>query len=64
MTRDEAVKHYGNQTKLGQALGVKQSTVSGWKECIPPIHQLRLQKLTRGKLKADETALKPARKEA
>ena len=58
MTKTDAIKHYGSQAKLGAALGLAQTTVSSW-SIVPAIHQLRLQKLTRGKLKADIDALTP-----
>ena len=53
MTTEEAVKHYGTQTKLADALGIKQGSVSGWGEFPPPLRQLQLQQITRGKLKAE-----------
>jgi transcriptional repressor of cell division inhibition gene dicB len=53
MTTDEAVKHYGTQTKLAAALGIRQPTISGWGDFPPPLRQLQLQQLTKGKLKAE-----------
>lgn len=53
MTTDEAVKHYGSQTKLATALDIKQGSVSGWGEFPPPLRQLQLQQITKGKLRAE-----------
>lgn len=54
MTKSEAIAHFqGNVSALARAAGVDQSTVYSWKEYPPPGRQLRLQKITRGKLKAE-----------
>jgi hypothetical protein len=53
MTTEEAIKHYGTQTLLAEALGIKQGSVSGWGEYPPKFRQLQLQQITRGKLKAE-----------
>ena len=53
MTTEDAIKHYGTQTKLADALGIKQGSVSGWGEYPPALRQLQLQQITRGKLKAE-----------
>lgn len=53
MTTDDAVKHYGTQQKLADALGIKQGSVAGWGEFPPALRQLQLQQITKGKLKAE-----------
>lgn len=53
MTTDEAIKHYGTQVSLADALGIKQGSVSGWGEYPPALRQLQLQQITKGKLKAE-----------
>lgn len=53
MTTDQAIKHYGSQTKLADALGIKQGSVSGWKEHPPALRQIQLQRLTNGRLKVE-----------
>ena len=53
MTTQDAVRHYGSQTKLATALGIKQGSVSGWGEYPPALRQLQLQQITRGQLKAE-----------
>lgn len=53
MTKDQALAHFDrNQSALGRALGVDQSTVNKWRR-IPHLRQLQLEALTDGKLKAD-----------
>lgn len=52
MTKDEAIEHFGSQTELGKVLALDQSTISKWK-AVPLDHQMYLEKLTLGKLKAD-----------
>lgn len=52
-----AIKYYGTQTALAEALGVTQPCVSNWvkREKIPSLQQLRLQSITKDKLKADRS---------
>jgi hypothetical protein len=57
MTTQEAIQHYRTQTKLAEALGIKQGSVSGWGEYPPALRQLQLQQITRGKLKAEPGVL-------
>ena len=52
MTKDEAVKHYGTQAKLAEALGIFQGSVALWKDKVPPMRQLQIEALTGGALKA------------
>lgn len=52
MTKEEAVKHFGTQVLLCEALGIKsQGSVGAWRE-IPPLRQLQIERLTGGALKA------------
>ncbi len=55
MTIEEAEKHYGNLARVCQALGIQPQNVTRWKRqgYLPWVHQFRLAKLTRSKLKAD-----------
>lgn len=52
MTKDQAVKHYGTQAKLAQALGILQGSVAAWGDYPPPMRQLQIEALTGGVLKA------------
>ena len=51
LTRD-AIGFFGTQVKLAEALGMDQSSVSGWKEYPPPLRQLQIEALTKGALRA------------
>lgn len=55
MHLDEAIKHYKTQRKLAEVLGVCEPCISNWRSRgkIPAMAQLKIQKLSRGKLKAD-----------
>lgn len=52
----EAVKHpmFRTQTGLATALGLAQSTVGEWRDSPPHLHQLRIEAMTNGELRADE----------
>lgn len=64
MTTQEAIQHYGTQTKLATALGTKQSTISSWGEYPPKLRQLQLQQITRGRLKAEPGILEVRKRAA
>lgn len=54
MTKDQAIKAFGTQVKLAQALGLlSQGSVAGWGEFPPALRQLQIEALTGGKLKAE-----------
>ena len=57
MTLEQALAHFnGNQAALAAAAGRNRSAVNHWKDrdgIIPIIAQLKIQKATKGKLKAD-----------
>lgn len=57
------IDHFGNQVTAAQKLGVTQPTLSNWKARgrIPKLQQLRIQHITRGKLKAADDILKVSR---
>ncbi|HDS1779693.1 TPA: helix-turn-helix domain-containing protein [Pseudomonas putida] len=51
------ISHYGTQQKAALALGVDQTTISGWlrgKHSISPANALRVQVATRGAIQAAE----------
>jgi DNA-binding transcriptional regulator YdaS (Cro superfamily) len=58
MTTYQAVRYYGTQMKLANALGIRQGSVSVWGEYPPALRQLQLQQITKGKLKAEPGLLK------
>jgi DNA-binding transcriptional regulator YdaS (Cro superfamily) len=51
MTKDEAVKYYGSQTKLAQALNINPASVSQWGDDVPELRAYQIERLTRGALK-------------
>jgi len=52
MTKDDAVKFYGSQTKLAQVLNIKPSAISQWGEDVPELRAYQIERLTGGELKA------------
>lgn len=52
MTKDQAIKHFGSGAKVADALKITRQAVSNWVD-VPLLQQVRLQKITRGKLKAE-----------
>lgn len=63
MTKTEAVQWAGTQNELARRLGMAQATVSVWSEVVPYVRQLQIQRLSRGKLKADPLVM-PKRRTA
>lgn len=59
MTTEEAIKHYGTQQAVADALGIKQSSVAEWGEYPPALRQVQLEMLSKKKLRADPAALNP-----
>ena len=53
MKTSDVVRHYGTQTAAAAALGMDQSSVSGWGEFPPDKRQLQVERLTSGALKAE-----------
>ena len=55
MRVDQVIKYYGSQVAVAEALNVRQPTVSMWRKRgrVPQLQQLRIERATRGKLKAD-----------
>ena len=57
MKTEDAIEHFGTQTKLAAALDTNQSTVASWGEFPPQLRQLQIEHLTFGALKAEPSAL-------
>jgi DNA-binding transcriptional regulator YdaS (Cro superfamily) len=64
MTTYDAIKHYGTQQKLADALGIAQSTVSEWGAYPPGFRQLQIQHLTRARLRAEPDVFSKRRRAA
>jgi transcriptional repressor of cell division inhibition gene dicB len=60
----EAIKYFGTQQAVADALGLKQPAVSLWGERPPSLRQLQLEIITKGKLKADPEIKQPSRERA
>lgn len=60
MNYEQLIYFFGTQVKAADALGVTQPTMSNWKARgrIPHLQQLRIEHITRGKLKASPEILK------
>jgi DNA-binding transcriptional regulator YdaS (Cro superfamily) len=54
MKIDNVIRHFGSQAAAASALAVTQPTISNWKSRgkIPELQQLRIEHITRGKLRA------------
>lgn len=59
MTKQEAVAHFKSVTALAKALGVSAPAIYQW-DTVPPLRQMQLERITKGKLKADQSISKPA----
>jgi hypothetical protein len=62
MTTEQAIKHYRTQQGVADALGIAQSTVAEWGEYPPPLRQLQLQTVSRGRLRAEPNCLFPQKR--
>lgn len=64
MKFDSLIDHFGSQVAAADALGVTQPTLSNWKKRgqIPHIQQLRIELVTKGKLKAKPLMPKRAKR--
>lgn len=60
MKFNQLIDHFGSQVAAADALGVTQPTLSNWKKRgrIPHLQQLRIEHLTKGKLRASPEILK------
>lgn len=56
MFKKQVIDHFGTQRAIAKALGISDAAVSQWKEVIPEKDAYRLQVVTDGALKYDETA--------
>lgn len=53
MKTEDAKKHFGNGTRLAEALGVWHTTVYQWGEYPPEGRQYQIEVITGGALKAE-----------
>ena len=58
MRTADAIKHFGGtKAAVADALGIRQPSVQNWGEFPPPEQQMRIHKVTTGKLKAERDVL-------
>ncbi len=61
MKKSDALAYYKTRRNLARALGLAEHSLNRWDgEKIPPIHQVRLERITNYELKADPEAWAPA----
>lgn len=60
MTTSEAISHYGSIRALAVALDVWPHTIYKWGDKPPELQQYRIERLTNGALKADDTTKRNA----
>jgi len=56
MSIDDVMKHFNNKVaEVAKAVGCTRQTVYNWQEwgAIPELQQLKIEKVTEGKLQAD-----------
>ncbi|MES2958483.1 MAG: Cro/CI family transcriptional regulator [Pseudomonadota bacterium] len=59
MKTSEVIGHFGTQQKAADAMGLHQTTVCGWGEYPPDLRQIQIERITRGKLKAEASCYLP-----
>lgn len=57
MRTADVVAHFGSQKATAKALGIKQPSVAIWGEFPPDARQVQIEKVTRGRLKAEPGCL-------
>lgn len=50
----EVIKYFGTKAKVAQALGMNRCSISLWGEQVPLLTAYRIERLTKGKLKAKD----------
>lgn len=53
MKKADVVAHFGNQTKVANALGISHVAVSKWGDDIPLLRAYQIERITNGALKAE-----------
>jgi len=57
MKTTDVITHFETQVRTAKALGIDQSSVSGWGEYPPDARQLQIERITLGALKAEPGCL-------
>lgn len=56
MLKKTVIEYFGNnQSAVARAVGINRNSVWGWPELIPEKQAMRLERITKGELKYDES---------
>jgi DNA-binding transcriptional regulator YdaS (Cro superfamily) len=64
MRTQDAINHYGSQTALAEALGIKQSSVAEWGDYPPKLRQIQIEVITARQLQAEPDCFPSPREQA
>ena len=57
MTYEQLIAHFGSQAEAARVIGIKPPSVCEWqKNGIPELRQIQIERLTKGKLRADKAS--------
>lgn len=60
MKTADVIEHFGGtQASAAAALGLKQPSVASWGEYPPALRQIQIERITAGKLKAEDSCWNP-----
>lgn len=54
MFKQDVLDYFGGVVKTAKAVNVTKGSVSGWPEIIPELRAIKIEKITRKKLRYDE----------
>ncbi|WP_434939171.1 Cro/CI family transcriptional regulator [Shewanella sp. HL-SH8] len=60
MKTKDAISHFGSKSQLAKVLGVSKGAISQWPDDVPELRAYQIERLTKGKLKADLPRLQQA----
>lgn len=52
MKSSDVIAHFGGPAETAKALKITVQAVAGWRDEVPPLRQLHVEKITKGKFKA------------
>jgi DNA-binding transcriptional regulator YdaS (Cro superfamily) len=60
MKTKDAILHFGSKSQLAKTLGLTKGAISQWPDDVPELRAYQIERLTKGKLKADVPRLQLA----
>jgi len=60
MKTEDVIRYFGSKSKVARAVGIRVPSIDDWRETVPWMRQIQIEKLTKGKLKHDPRSI-PAR---